>query len=160
MISTLLLPVLLLATPPTATAHIDHAAIDRIIAPAEEISTPTTKRIPAGLPLSAALFAGKPWWAVLQMCSEHRTGAGWPPGTPAPELTAAAEKNRLFFMHQAATLFGAERGLTPTDALMPVSGWGSEFIVTMNTAAKQGSWSSTEFEDACRILGAQHLRGG
>jgi hypothetical protein len=148
---------LLLASP--QAAHITPAAIDKILASADEIGTPKTARIPAGLPLSAGLFAGKPWWAVLQMCSEHRSGAGRAPGAPAPESTEAAEKNRLFFMKRAIAQFARDQDMTPADATLPVSGWGSEFGAAMTAAAAAGAWSGKEFEDACRIIGMQHLRG-
>jgi hypothetical protein len=140
-------------------AHIAPAAIDKILADAEGISTPKTARIPAGLPLTAALFAGKPWWAVLQMCSEHRSGAGRAPGTPAPELTEIVEKNRLFFMNRAIAQFARDQGMSPGDATLPVSGWGSDLGAAMTAAAAAGNWSGKEFEDACRIVGMQHLRG-
>jgi hypothetical protein len=140
------------------TGHIATAAIDKILAEAEGISKPDTARIPASLPLSAALFANRPWWAVLQMCSEHRTGAGKPPGAPLPVLDEAGERNRKFFMVRAMIQFAKEQGMTPADAAEPVGQWGSQFGATMNAAAATGDWSSSEFEDACRILGPAHLR--
>ena len=147
---------LLLASP--QSAHITPAAIDKILAEAEGISKPDTARIPAGLPLTAALFAGRPWWAVLQMCSEHRTGAGKDPAAPLPTLDERGERNRKFFMARAIGQFAKDMGLTPTDAILPLGGWGSDFGAAMNAAAAAGNWSSTEFEDACRILGPAHLR--
>ena len=150
----------LLASTPAYAQHITKAAVDRILAPVEAISDSSTARVPAGLPLSAGLFAGKPWWAVLQMCSEHRSGAGRPPSAPAPVLDATAERNRVFFMRQAGAQFAKESSLpTADDGLLPVSGWGSDLGASMNAAAANGSWSSSEFEDACRILGAQAARG-
>jgi hypothetical protein len=148
---------LLLASP--QPAHIAPAAIDSILAEAEKIGTAKTASIPAGLPLAAGLFAGKPWWAVLQMCSEHRSGAGRAPGAPAPELTELVEKNRLFFMKRAIAQFARDQDMTPDDATLLVSGWGSEFGAAMSAAAASGIWSGREFEDACRIIGMQHLRG-
>lgn len=150
----------LLSAAPAHAQHITKPAIDRILTPIEEISDSSTARIPAGLPLTAGLFAGKPWWAVLQMCSEHRSGAGRPPSAPAPTLDAIAERNRVFFMRRAAAQFAKESSLpTADDGLVPVSGWGSELGAAMNAAATSGNWSSSEFEDACRILGAQAARG-
>lgn len=157
---TLIAACLLLAPVAEHAQHITPAAIDGILAEAETISTPTTARVPAGLPLGAALFAGKPWWAVLQMCSEHRTGAGSLPGTPAPTLDETGERNRKFFMLRAMGQFGKDTGLSPADAAEPVGQWGSQFGAAMRAAAAAGNWSSSEFEDACRILGPAHLRAG
>lgn len=157
---TLLAACLLLAPAAAQAQHITAESITNILADAEKISEPTTARIPAGLPLAAAQFAGKPWWAVLQMCSEHRSGAGRAPGTPAPVLDALGEKNRVFFMLRASLQFSRDFKMTPVDAQLPVGGWGSEFGAAMTRAATAGAWSSSEFEDACRILGPAHLRAG
>ena len=150
----------LLPAAPAQAQHITTAAIDRILAPAEGISDSSTARIPAGLPAAAGLFAGKPWWAVLQMCSEHRSGAGRPPSAPAPTLDGTADRNRVFFARRAGAQFAKESNLpSADDGLVPVSGWGSDLGASMNAAAASGNWSSSEFEDACRIFGAQAARG-
>jgi len=150
----------LLTAAPAHAQHITRAAIDRILAPVEAISDSSTARIPAGFPAAAGLFAGKPWWAVLQMCSEHRAGAGRPPNAAAPTLDLTADRNRRFFLQRAAAQFAKESSLpSAEDAQMPVSGWGSDLGASMNAAAASGSWSSAEFEDACRIFGAQAARG-
>lgn len=156
----LLLATLCLAATPASAQHITKAAVDRILRPAEGIADSSTKRIPGGMPGAAGLFAGKPWWAVLQMCFEHRGGAGRPANAPAPSLDAASDRGRRFFTQRAAGLFADESGLASTEeAMLPVSGWGSDMAAAMNAAAANGSWSSAEFEDACRIFGAQAARG-
>lgn len=155
---------LLLASLPALPAqaqsgHITRAAVDRIASPAER-ATPRAARIPGGMGGSAGLFAGKPWWAVLQMCSEHRAGAGRPLNAPAPRLAGEAERNRRFFTSRAAFQFARDSDLTgPAEAEMPVAGWGLNLAASMNSAAASGEWSSDEFEDACRILGTAHARG-
>jgi len=152
--------ILLLSATPAWAQHITRSAVNTILAPAERIADSSTARIPAGLPAAAGLFAGKPWWAVLQMCSEHRAGAGRPPSAPAPALDATAERNRVFFMRRAAAQFAKESNLPGADdGLVPVSGWGFDLGAAMNAAAASGNWSSSEFEDACRIFGAQAARG-
>lgn len=142
-----------------AQAHITPAAIENIMAQAEPVS-PNAARVPAGLPLTAALFANRPWWAVLQMCAEHNGGVGYAPGT-APELTPMLEKRRKLFIFRAAGQFAKETGLpNPTEALLPASQWGIEFAKGMRAEAAKGSWSAPEFEDACRILVTEHVRAG
>lgn len=151
---------LLIPAAPASAQHITRAAVDRILAPAEAATPRRGTRVPGGLGGPANLFAGKPWWAVLQMCSEHRSGAGRPLSAPAPKLGGESERSRRYFTGRAATQFARDGDLTGADeAEMPVAGWGLRLAAGMNSAAASGEWSSDEFEQACATFGAVHARG-
>lgn len=149
----------LLFAMPTKAQHLGPESIEKVLAQAKPLENAKVAHVPAGLPLTAALFAGRPWWAVLAMCAEHAAGNGSAPGAARPVLTEPLERRRKFFLFQAAILFAEEQDLpNPTEALLPVSGWGTEFALVMEAEAKAGRWSYTETEDACRILGAERLK--
>ena len=146
---------------PAQAQHLNAESIDKVLAQAAPLDNPGVARVPAGLPLAAGLFAGRPWWAVMIMCAEHRAGNGTTPGEPRPVLNEALEKGRKFFLLRGAALFAKEQGQPNIEeALLPASGWGTEFALVMEAEAKAGRWSSRETEDACRILGAEQLKAG
>jgi hypothetical protein len=144
---------------PAQAQHITPQSIEKVLGQAEPLSNAKTTRVPAGLPLTAALFAGRPWWAVMEMCAEHRAGNGRAPGSPPVVLTEPLEKSRKFYLFRAAAIFAKEQDLANIEeALLPVSGWGTEFAKAMEAGAADGSWSSVEAEDACRVLGAEQFK--
>ena len=151
---------LLVPAAPASAQHITRAAVDRTLAPAESATPRRGTRIPGGLGGPASLFAGKPWWAVLQMCSEHRSGAGRPLSAPAPKLGGESERNRRYFNGRATAQLAKDGDLIgANEAEMPVAGWGLRLAAGMNAAAASGEWSSDEFEQACATFGAVHARG-
>jgi hypothetical protein len=144
---------------PAQAQHLTPESIAKVFEQAKPLDNARTTRVPAGLPLTAALFADRPWWAVMILCAEHRAGNGTAPGSPKPVLNDALEKNRKFFIARAASIFAREQDLPNfQEALLPVSGWGTEFALVMEAEAKAGRWSSRETEDACRILGVEQLK--
>lgn len=117
----------MLATVPARAQHLTKGSIATVLDQANDFENPKVSHVPAGLPLTGALFAGRPWWAIMSICAEHRAGSGLGPGSKRPVLSGPLEESHKFFLSRATALFASEQDMRPADAQVPVAQWGYEF---------------------------------